>query len=262
MKTILIIFFATLVSSCSSSTSASKSDTTPTRSPSNEISTDVSANNYRGQVYESDKVDKAQRAELKVKNKAFEIRPPEFATVDFENFTFPDVWMISNRINLRNGKFEHEEKKHLGGTTYSLGSVYYLDIVGNQEREAIVFLWAVSCGGSCDGGSQAIYIYSAAKPKPKLLDTIVTGSPSSGCFIKSFLTEGKKIFLEQFGRCSDSTDSPDKSSNISSCKFCVMGSTKSIFSFKGSKLHRSSIDVFDTPEINIMGYPSEISINN
>jgi len=120
-------------------------------------------------------------------------------------------------------------------------------------------LYAVSCGGSCDGGRAIIHFYSSKEGKPKLIDWIETGSRSGSCSLKSFTIKNKKIFIEQFGRCSK--DSRFEEDRLYSCKFCVEDLTRSVYSIKNAELVRESSEEIDTPETDVMNYLAEININ-
>lgn len=266
MKVILLIFVLGLSSACSTSIAVSKS--APKTTPTIANSGYSDANNSRPLPNESEKIDKGQRLELEKKNKEFEEKPPEFEKVDLANFQFTNPLAREYRqkpsVRLIEGKLEYEDREHTGGTTYSLGGVYYVDLAGDSRKEAVVFLHVVSCGGSCDGGSSFIYFYAANRSNPKLLGVITTGSRAYGCSLKSLMITGKKITIEQFGRCSkkswdiDSFDATD----VAGCKFCMKDLTKSVYVFNNTKLIRSSLEIIESSVTNVNGYWSEISIDN
>lgn len=260
MSVAFVVAILTFLSGCSVDTSASKhlaSSPTPQTN-----SNEVNANNISFPAYETDKIDQAKQTELDSNNEKFKTVPDEFKDVDFANFRFRNFYGFEfeqgRYFTLKNGKFEYQEKRHLGGTTYSLGSVYYVDLAGDEKKEAMVFVYEVSCGGSCDGGATTIYFYSANKVKPELLDTIDIGSPAYGCSLKSFAIKDKTLHLEQFGRC-DGSKNRDSKEYI--CKFCVKDLTKTVYYFRNSKLLKKSSEIEVTPETNVMNYFPEISIN-
>ncbi len=198
-------------------------------------------------------IDEAVRKEIENRNAEFEIVPDEWKKVDFENFKFPVT-------TLKNGENDERGKKYVGGDSFSLSGVYYIDLTGDDKKEAVVFLYTLSCSGSCDGGSETIYFYKSSKGKAELLDEIATGSKSGSCSLKSFKVQGKKITLEQFGRCE--TDNNFEENARYSCKFCVKDMTRSAYSFDDLELNKELSEVFETPEVNVMNYLYKVNINN
>ncbi|MBA2620155.1 MAG: hypothetical protein H0U87_03030 [Acidobacteria bacterium] len=188
--------------------------------------------------------------------------PDEFSKVDFKNFKY-----ISSRekkiIPLRNGSYQYEYKGDgciaCGGETFDLGKVYYLDLFGDAKKEAVVMLSVLSCGGSCDGGADFIYIYSANHNKPKLLWRLETGSNGYGCGIKSLAIESKKINIELFGKCKTGKDI--ETSSMGFTKFNVKDSTRLLYEFDGKTFVRKHKEYISVPERNVMNYISEISIS-
>ena len=140
-----------------------------------------------------------------------------------------------------------------------MGDVFYVDLVENEIKEAIVFLWQTNCGGSCDGGGIILHFYKLENGKGKLIDFLETGSRSGGCFVKNFRVEKKTIFIEQFGKCKKNTNF--YSDKAFMCKFCISGFTSSVYSIKNSKLFREYVEETDTESKNINNYLPEISIN-
>ncbi len=149
--------------------------------------------------------------------------------------------------------------KGYGGETYDLNDVYFLDLTGDEKKEAIVMLSVLSCGGSCDGGAYFIYIYSANYYKPKLLWRLETGDRAYGCSLKSLAIERKKINIELFGRCV-SDKGEEKETRIMN-KFSVPDTTHYIYEFNGETFVRKHKDYTSVPERNVMNYTSEISIS-
>lgn len=201
---------------------------------------------------EYEKVDKQQREETVLNNRAFEEVPSEFKGVDFANLRY-----FFGR--LKDGEFVDEDS-HPGGTTYTLGAVYFTDLTGDDVKEATVFIHAVSCGGSCDGGSFIVFFFSVRNNRPRLIDHIEFGSRSDGCSLKSFVIRNRAIEVEQFGHCKD--DSKWEEGREYSCKFCVKGLTRSVYSLSNNRLERNEVEVTETAETNVMNYSSEIRIQN
>ncbi len=93
-----------------------------------------------------------------------------------------------------------------------------------------------------------------------MLDKIDTGSKSVSCSLKSFKVQDKKIILEQFGKCA--TNTIYQENTLRFCKFCIKVMTRSIYSFRSLELLKESSEEFETPEINVMSYLFEVSIND
>lgn len=210
--------------------------------------------NFQQLESEADKIDNSKRQESEVQNEKFRQIPDEFKNIDFKNFKYPVG-------NLKNGELKEDGEKYLGGTTYYFDKVFFLHLNNDNKNEAIVFLSAVSCGGSCDGGRSIVYFYSIKNGKPKLIDSLEMGSRSSGCSLKSFVLKDKKLFVEQFGKCKkEPTFNKDE---IPSCKFCIKNQTRTVYHFdKNAKLVLDSIEEIEKPETNVMNYSAEINIDN
>jgi hypothetical protein len=156
---------------------------------------------------------------------------------------------------LKDGEYEYLDKKHAAGIDYSLGEIFYLDLNGDNKKEAVVFLHSLSCGGSCSGGESTVYFFDAGNPKPAQLAAIDTGCASCGCDLKSFSIANKEIRIEQFG-CAD-----HKGSKGLECKFCIEDRTITTYRFRGNKLHKISTQTVDTDMVDVMNYSAEISIS-
>ena len=123
-----------------------------------------------------------------------------FSRTDFKTLTYQT--RLRGNVRLRNGKRVYEYPEGGGGDTFDFRGVDYADITGDGVPEAIVRLSVVSCGGSCDGGSNLFYFFEAARRRPNLLFRIETGSAAYGeCGLKSFVLERRRLTLELFQRC-------------------------------------------------------------
>lgn len=252
MKILFLISVLFLLPNCASQTSADKFNDNPAQPTPKIVNANIdNVNNWKPIENESDKIDEAKRKEIEARNDNFRQVPDEFKGIDFENFKFP-------LVRLKNGKFI-EDDEFIGGTTFSFSDAFFADLTNDTKKEAIVMLYAVRCGGSCDGGRSIIHFYLPEKSKPKLIDWIELGSRSGGCSLKSFKIKDKKIFVEQFGKCAK--DSTYEENRDYSCKFCVKDLTRSIYSIKNYELFRESIEEIETPETNVINYLAEISIN-
>lgn len=255
MKILFIILALSILLNCASQTTADKigSDTPhpkPTIDDANNVN--VNDNNRKPIQNEADKIDENKRKELEIQNEKFRQIPEEFSKIDFRNFKYPYA-------RLKNGEFI-EEDEYVGGTTYYFDDVFFANLNGDKKKEAVVMLYAVSCGGSCDGGRSIIHIYSSQRGKAKLIDFIELGSRSSGCNLKSLIIKERKIHIEQFGKCSKNTKYEEY--RLYSCKFCVEDLTCSVYSIKNSELARESVEEIETSETNVMNYQPEISFSD
>lgn len=214
----------------------------------------INANNRTRTVQEANNIDRDKQKELDAQNDKFKQTPEEFKNINFEDFKYPIV-------TLKNGEKDERDPKNplAGGQSFSLSNVFYIDLTGDAKKEAVVMLYVVGCGVSCDGGRDIIYFYSSQKGKPKLLGEIETGSKSGGCSLKSLVIKDKKIVTEQFGRCVKKSDSDENQDYF--CKFCVRDRTHSVYSFVNGELRKESNEVSDVSESDVMNYSAEININ-
>lgn len=205
-------------------------------------------------AHEEYKVDEMRLKELRLQNEKFKEVPNEFNDVDFRNFKYP-------LVRLRNGKYDdlNSQKPFDGHQSFSLEDVFYIDLTGDEQKEAVVFLYVVGCGVSCDGGRDIIYFYSSQNGRAKLLDAIETGSNSGGCSLKSFTIKNKKIFVEQFGRRVEGE--PVNKDEVFVCKFCTKDETRTAYSIDRNKLKKEFYEVIETPQISVISSPALISIS-
>lgn len=263
MKSLLLIIYCLLLVGCARQAAQTNSnDVNSVNGP--PIATNSNhVRNYLGHevIMAQDIPDHLQRLnELAPELEKFKIVPIEFSHVDFKNFYYES--QVNGDVRLKNGEYDESKinPEVMGNFMASLGGVYYVDLVGDNRKEAIVVVWYVGCGGSCDGGSQTIYLFSGENPKPKLLGQIETGCRSCGCFLRSLEIRNKKIILSQFGRCKKTTYDNENDYKESICKFCTKDLTSSIYSFNGRKLVKESTKVIDSTYFEIANYITEISI--
>ena len=191
-------------------------------------------------------------AEADAQNEKFRIAPESFEKFDFKNFSYLYQFEDNSKllIALKNGWYE------FGSDLFSFHNAYYVDFTGDKQEEAIVLLWHVSCGASCDGGAALVYIYILQQNRLKELWQYETGSVGYGCGLKSFTVKNRKITLELFDRCS-AAQIPSNSG----FKFSAKDLTSLTFSFNGSKFVQEKKEFMTMPERNVMNYKSEISIS-
>jgi len=215
---------------------------------------DSNANKFKSIEDAESETDEVKRKEIEEKNAKYEIVPDEWKAVNFNNFSYP-VKRMKGFIHLKNGEFEYSNREEYDNQFGEGGGSYYVDLTGDNVKEAVVFVSAVACGGSCDGGSEIIYFYSMQNKKLGLLGRIESGSRAYGCSLKSFTIKNKEIIIEQFGRCQkDSSKNEDKDY---SCKFCVKDLTVSTYIFENRKLKKKFSKIISTPEVEIKNFAGE-----
>ena len=194
--------------------------------------------------------------------------PAEFRGADFKNFSYP--YSGSKRlVRLVDGKQEFYEDKELGNGWFDLKDVYYADLTGDGRAEAIVQLSAVLCGGSCDGGSNLFYFYSARGSGPKLLWRIETGSLGYGCGLKSFAGSKGSVVIEVFKKCrldgetfvSENEQEPGEPVGHI-FKFSARSITRFLFEFEGRRFALKKREVFPNPQQDVKNYSSSVSISD
>ena len=186
--------------------------------------------------------------------------PAEFSGVDFRNFVYPTSYGKGS-VRLKDGNYEQAEG--MGGDTFELRDVSFVDLAGDEKKEAVVELFWLSCGGSCDGGSHLFYIYESRRNKPALFWRIESGSTAYGCGLKSLAVVGRKINLELFNNCRFEGATPaSKPTGGESEKFSAKVYTRFRFESNGKKVALKRREIFPYPEGSAKSYQSEIRISN
>ena len=190
-------------------------------------------------------------------NRKFRIIPENFKHVDFNNWTYGYYRYGKKKfiLNLTGGQHVYSSKEEGGGATFSLKDVFYTDVAGDEEPEAIVILSHVECGVSCDGGSDLFYVYASDKTGFSEIWEYETGSMAYGCGLKSLTLSKKEIVLEMFGRCWDPA-----SSDPGPAKFMVKGTSRAVFQFNGNRFVRRLAEVTDTPATDVKNYEAPIRV--
>jgi hypothetical protein len=254
--TCLALAIPLLIVGCAGGSQAGEKNPSPTPAIANSTAND--ANKWQPPPAATSDSDPEERTRLESQNEKFREVPEEFKSVDFKNFRFRNAskgYRQSKSIPLKDGEYEYEDTKSTGGTDYSLDDVFYLDLTGDNKKEAVVFLSSVTCGGSCSGAGSTIYFFSAGNSKPTELATLDTGCPSCGCDLKSFSIANKEIRIEQFG-CTD-----HKESDSPGCKFCIEDRRITTYRFRGNKLRKISTQTVNTDMVDVMNHYAEISIS-
>lgn len=175
--------------------------------------------------------------------------------INFKNHSFGRYRFSNGRridLTLRNGEYEFNFEEVRGW--FRLDDVYYADLTGDGNPEAIVMLSLVQCGGSCDGGAHLIRIYESGL---KEIWHYETGDKAYGCGLKSFTARPKQIVMELFGRCSrPAQESPGPG------KFLIDDMTRLTFKFNGRRFVRHKIEFISTATNDTKNYKPEIVVSS
>jgi hypothetical protein len=186
--------------------------------------------------------------------------PSAFREIDFKNSSYP----ISGTrpIRLKSGKYEFTHHKALGNGWLDFKDVKYFDLTADDNEEALVHLVLVSCGGSCDGGSDLFYVYSIQKNRLTLLWRIEMGSLAYGCGLRSLDVRKGAMTIEGFRVCKlrgtvfETIDDSDAGAG----KFTAAEFTRFQFEVKGRKLTLKKHEVLPNPQPDVKNYQAKISI--
>jgi len=189
--------------------------------------------------------------------------PIEFSGIDFKNLSYP-INSKPGKVRLKDGRVEFFQDKYLGNSWFEFSDVDFVDLTGDGKKEAIVRLYQVICGGSCDGSSALFYFFSASHGRLTLLSRIETGSIAYTCGLKSFVLSARTLVLEAFRQCSfdgvalrSAYDAENRGG-----KFIATEFTRFTFKFDEGRFVAKKRDVLPNPEIDVKNYPVKISISN
>ena len=198
----------------------------------------------------------SSRADVSVADglEKFRVKPHHFEPFDFNNYSYGRYALAAGKkidLHLRQGLLELPNNP----SWFELRDVYYTDMTGDGKAEAIVRIYHVTCGVSCDGGTNMFYIYTESKGKLKPIWQYETGSYAEDCGLQSFTAGGTEIMLGLFGRC----DRPGAEDPTPS-KFMSKGVTSLVFEFNGRRLEPKTSEYFDSRSIDTSNYEPEIRI--
>ncbi len=123
----------------------------------------------------------------------------DISTVDFKNFSFPDLFggKTQKTFTLKKGQFRNG--KLSTDRVYTWRKSYFFDITGDGKDESVTHIIAEGCGKDCDSHS-LFYVHTVENNQPKLIWKIALGSEALGG-LKSVNFNNKEITLEAFGSC-------------------------------------------------------------
>jgi hypothetical protein len=194
--------------------------------------------------------------------------PAEFSKVDFKNFSYPITWRHQT-VTLQNGRREFFEDKIFYNAWFEFMRVDYIDLTGDESKEAVVDLGWVACGASCDGGSHLFYFYSMRNHKLKLLSRIETGAMAAEeCGLKSFILNKRELVLETFRVCRFNgisvvpTYDAHPNPNFHTGKYRADKFTRFVFRNRAGRFMLQKREVLPFPQEDIGNYPQDISVSH
>lgn len=181
----------------------------------------------------------------------------QFHGIDFSNRSLPYrfSWGKQIQLALKNGNYEYDFQNERGW--FRLENVYVTDVGGDKRPEAIVMLWHVACGVSCDGGSALFYIYSFDRGRLKPVWTYETGNLAYGCGLKSFSANRSALTVELFSWCSKQNRVLNETLTG---KFQVKGTTRVTFKSNGVRFVARKRDFFPSAERSVINYEPQIHV--
>lgn len=197
-----------------------------------------------------------QPQEPKDPNERFRAVPLDFTWIDFANWSYGPYKFGAKKFTLTLADREHEIPFPGGGAErFYLRDVFYTDITGDANAEAVVILSHVTCGGSCDGSSVLLFVYEYRKGSIRKIWEYETGSMAYGCGLKSLTISEKQVVVEMFGQCWKPASSFEGSG-----KFLVRDLTRAVFNFNGRRFIKASTEVTAAPARDVRNYTPEIHI--
>jgi hypothetical protein len=186
--------------------------------------------------------------------------PESFWFIDFANMQYPTKY--NGIVKLAAGKYE--KPQIMGDTEIFLGGVNYVDLNGDGKAEAVVRLYQVICGGSCDGSSTLFYFFTMKHGKAVLLSRLETGSIAYTCGLKSFDLRGSELTLEAFRKCSLAGDYLKSTSDADRAggKFVANEFTRFDLKFNGRRFVPLRRRVLPNPTSDIKNFPVSIRVSD
>ena len=191
---------------------------------------------------------------LRELNESYRVVPGDFKNIDFNNYRY-GVYAFPNGPETDLTLFWGELKLPDDLGSFELKDVYYKDVTGDRQPEAIVRLSHVKCAGTCDGGSNLLYIYSKRDGKLTRIWAYETGSYANGCGLKSVMLGNKQLVLELFGRCPKPA-----MENPGSQKFVVEDLTIILFEFDGDRFLTKTMEYVPEPARSVKNYEPDFQL--
>lgn len=186
--------------------------------------------------------------------------PSAFRDVDFENRKYP---VGRGTVRLSGGTFELSEGSS-GRVSYRFEEVDYADVNNDGRKEAIVHLSQLICGGSCDGGTDLFYFYTARRGAVSLLTKLEIGSFAYDCGLKLFKLRNESLVVETFRTCrfTGSAFRTTRAPNEEGGKLGTNRYTQFKLKFTGGRFIQRKREVFSYPEVyDFRGHERTVDIN-
>lgn len=263
MKTLALFLVLLIFPSCAKHISAdseieNSAQPKPTVADSN---TSANADWSANVVSARNSVNETEREAIELENSKYREPDNDFKAVDFENFSYPYRYEYNNRkvfFKLQNGEHQIDSNGDRGWV--NLAETLYVDVTGDNKKEAVILLWHVSCGGSCDGGSALFYIYTLENKKPKLIWQYGTGSLGYGDGLKSFVIKNGSFEIEKFMRCDTSLPKDSSPATMTCGKFETKNVVRDSFKYDGKKFITTSSQIIETSVTEVKNYSPLIKV--
>lgn len=189
-------------------------------------------------------------------NSKFRLVPENFKGIDFATRSYGSYRLSAGErrdLVLIDGQFrEFGDQQHW----FDLDDVFYTDLTGDGNPEAIVMMTHLQCGSKCDGGKNLVYVYSQNYPMQEILK-YESGSGMEGCSLKSLKVTNKRLALELFGRCPQAAGAT--SEFVRRDTYDV---TRMEFFFNGKQLVPKPSMFLTLPDRNEVNYGVEVRISD
>ena len=181
--------------------------------------------------------------------------PASFKGIDFNNRSYGTYGFRDGRhveLELSGGQFRlFLDSNHW----FDIQDVFYADVTGDQNPEAIVRMSHLRCIRTCDGTADLFYIYTLKNGDLKEIWQYETGNFDTGCGLKSFTTKNRQLVLEMFGQCPQYQALPKAAKTVVLDKL-----TRMEFRFTGERFIHQRTVVLPMPVGNDVNYATEIRI--
>ena len=189
-------------------------------------------------------------------NDQFRVVPLNFVNVNFKNRSYGPYKLSTGKVidlTLAGSDYEYNFKDgNLGW--FHLRDIFFADVTGDDTPEAIVFLWHIQCGVSCDGGSGLFYVYSKHGDRLEEIWRYETGSYDYSCGLKAVTVMNTQIVLQMFGRCGENA------ADDGSPKFQIADRTIMNFRFNGKRFVKVATEFISSPPTDVGNYEPQINI--
>ena len=157
---------------------------------------------------------------------------------------------------MNDGEFEFDYSDGDRGMV-DFDKVYYLDLTGDQRKDALIVLLEYDCGMGCGASkSYHFYIYSLDKNKPRYVWDYNSNEVGYEGGMKSFVTENEKIVIEEYGKGTKAEQQQSGSPGYMSKNI-----DRRTFNFNGVSFKLKTKEFIETDYINVFNFQPDIKIN-